>query len=106
MTGNLWQRGCDRLAAELPEQQFNTWIRPLPQADVNEHGQVIDFTAMVNAIITFLITAAVVYFIFVVPMNKFRAKLGKTDAEEEAEEQVLLLREIRDLLADRDSNRS
>ena len=73
---------------------------------VTVNGQVIDFTAMVNAIITFLITAAVVYFIFVVPMNKFRAKLGKTDAEEEAEEQVLLLREIRDLLADRDSNRS
>ena len=39
MTGNLWQRGCDRLAAELPEQQFNTWIRPLPQADVNELGE-------------------------------------------------------------------
>ncbi|MFT7722193.1 MAG: chromosomal replication initiator protein DnaA [Roseateles sp.] len=28
----LWQRGCERLAAELPEQQFNTWIRPLPPA--------------------------------------------------------------------------
>jgi chromosomal replication initiator protein len=25
----LWQRGCQRLAAELPEHQFNTWIRPL-----------------------------------------------------------------------------
>jgi chromosomal replication initiator protein len=30
----LWQRGCERLAAELPEQQFNTWIRPLPPAEV------------------------------------------------------------------------
>ena len=40
MTGNLWQRGCDRLAAELPEQQFNTWIRPLPAADVTEQGEV------------------------------------------------------------------
>lgn len=30
----LWQRGCERLAAELPEQQFNTWIRPLPAAEV------------------------------------------------------------------------
>lgn len=30
----LWQRGCERLAAELPEQQFNTWIRPLPPATV------------------------------------------------------------------------
>ncbi|RQP24344.1 chromosomal replication initiator protein DnaA [Piscinibacter terrae] len=34
MTADLWQRGCERLAAELPEQQFNTWIRPLPAADV------------------------------------------------------------------------
>ncbi|CAN5269150.1 chromosomal replication initiator protein DnaA [soil metagenome] len=29
---DLWQRGCERLAAEMPEQQFNTWIRPLPPA--------------------------------------------------------------------------
>ncbi|NCT84433.1 MAG: chromosomal replication initiator protein DnaA [Comamonadaceae bacterium] len=28
----LWRRGCERLATELPEQQFNTWIRPLPPA--------------------------------------------------------------------------
>ena len=36
--GDLWQRGCERLAAELPEQQFNTWIRPLPPAEVSEAG--------------------------------------------------------------------
>ena len=29
MSLDLWQRGCERLAAELPEQQFSTWIRPL-----------------------------------------------------------------------------
>jgi chromosomal replication initiator protein len=29
MNSDLWQRSCERLAAELPEQQFNTWIRPL-----------------------------------------------------------------------------
>ncbi|MEO3690920.1 chromosomal replication initiator protein DnaA [Roseateles paludis] len=29
---DLWRRGCERFAAELPEQQFNTWIRPLPPA--------------------------------------------------------------------------
>jgi chromosomal replication initiator protein len=34
MSSDLWQRGCERLAAELPEQQFNTWIRPLPPAEV------------------------------------------------------------------------
>jgi chromosomal replication initiator protein len=38
MGADLWQRGCERLAAELPEQQFNTWIRPLPAAEVTEHG--------------------------------------------------------------------
>jgi chromosomal replication initiator protein len=32
MSSDLWQRGCERLAAELPEQQFNTWIRPLAPA--------------------------------------------------------------------------
>jgi chromosomal replication initiator protein len=32
---DLWQRGCERLATELPEHQFNTWIRPLPPALVS-----------------------------------------------------------------------
>ena len=32
MSSDLWQRGCERLATELPEQQFNTWIRPLAPA--------------------------------------------------------------------------
>ncbi|HUP08864.1 MAG TPA: chromosomal replication initiator protein DnaA [Caldimonas sp.] len=35
---DLWQRGCERLATELPEQQFNTWIRPLPAAEVAEEA--------------------------------------------------------------------
>ena len=39
MSADLWQRGCERLAAELPEQQFNTWIRPLPAADVADNGE-------------------------------------------------------------------
>jgi chromosomal replication initiator protein len=38
MSDDLWQRGCSQLAAELPEQQFNTWIRPLPPADVAFEG--------------------------------------------------------------------
>ena len=35
MSETLWQRGCAQLAAELPEQQFNTWIRPLPPGEVS-----------------------------------------------------------------------
>ena len=38
MSLDLWQRGCERLASELPEQQFNTWIRPLPAAEISEQG--------------------------------------------------------------------
>ncbi|HVK32398.1 MAG TPA: chromosomal replication initiator protein DnaA [Burkholderiaceae bacterium] len=38
MSDDLWQRGCSQLAAELPEQQFNTWIRPLPPAEVAFDG--------------------------------------------------------------------
>ena len=36
MSDDLWLRGCTQLAAELPEQQFNTWIRPLPPAEVSK----------------------------------------------------------------------
>jgi chromosomal replication initiator protein len=39
MSIDLWLRGCERLAAEMPEQQFNTWIRPLPAADVSDDGE-------------------------------------------------------------------
>ena len=41
---SLWQRCCARLAMEMPEQQFNTWIRPLPPADVTRQGD----TTLVN----------------------------------------------------------
>ncbi len=33
---DLWRRGCERLATELPEHQFNTWIRPLPEGSLSE----------------------------------------------------------------------
>lgn len=67
------------------------------------NGQVIDFTLMVNAIITFVITLAVIYFVFVVPMNKYRERLEARTAAEEAEpsKEEQLLTEIRDLLANR-----
>lgn len=67
------------------------------------NGQVFDFGAILNGFITFLITAAVVYFVFVLPMNKYKARFGKTEKEEVAEE-VTLLREIRDSLVARDAD--
>jgi chromosomal replication initiator protein len=38
MSADLWQQGCALLAAELPEQQFNTWIRPLTLAEETTAG--------------------------------------------------------------------
>ncbi len=60
----------------------------------------VDLAAIINAIIVFLITAAVVYFIFVLPMNKYqeRRKHGQEPEPEAPAEDVLLLQEIRDLL--------
>ncbi|HLT84114.1 MAG TPA: large conductance mechanosensitive channel protein MscL [Phototrophicaceae bacterium] len=60
----------------------------------------IDLSAIINAVIVFLITAAVVYFIFVLPMNKFqeRRKRGQEPEPEAPDENVILLQEIRDLL--------
>jgi chromosomal replication initiator protein len=34
MSDDLWQARLRTTRAELPEQQFNTWIRPLPPADI------------------------------------------------------------------------
>jgi len=65
----------------------------------------IDFGAMINAVIVFLITALVVYLIFVVPKRKYddwKAARGEAP-EEEVEENTQLLREIRDSLANRNS---
>ncbi|AXH97256.1 large conductance mechanosensitive channel protein MscL [Ornithinimicrobium avium] len=63
-----------------------------------------DFAAIINALIVFLITAAVVYFALVLPMNAFNerrnARLGIVE-EEEITDEVATLREIRDLLAQR-----
>ena len=59
----------------------------------------VNFGAVLTAVITFLITMAVVYFIFVVPMNKARAMAKITPKAEETPADLVLLREIRDLLS-------
>jgi chromosomal replication initiator protein len=38
MSPDLWQRACERLAVQLPEQQFNTWIRTLAPAEFGANG--------------------------------------------------------------------
>ena len=66
----------------------------------------VDLSAIINAIVVFLITAAVVYLIFVVPMNRLqqRRARGQEPEPEAPAEDVLLLQEIRDLLRARQGN--
>lgn len=57
-----------------------------------------------NAVVSFLIIAAVVFFLIVKPMNAFLARRKTEDVPPEPEapaEDVRLLTEIRDLLAER-----
>ena len=63
----------------------------------------VNIGGVITALVTFLMTAAVVYFIFVAPMNKINALVKQRLATEEPEEEPIpadtaLLAEIRDLL--------
>jgi len=62
-------------------------------------GQVFDWAAFVNALITFALTAAVVYFAVVLPMKAIMERRKRGEEAGPAEPtQVELLVEIRDLL--------
>ena len=57
-----------------------------------------------TALVAFLILAAVVYFLVVVPYTKAKEKFFPTAEPEGTPEDVALLKEIRDLLAARTTN--
>jgi large conductance mechanosensitive channel len=59
--------------------------------------QFLDFNAVLSAFINFLIVAAVVYFIIVLPYKKLKERDAKV---EEAETELTLLTQIRDLLSE------
>ncbi len=61
----------------------------------------ITWGAFLSTVIGFMITAAVVYFLVVVPMNRLAEmrKRGEVEEPEAPSEEVRLLMEIRDLLA-------
>ena len=60
---------------------------------------------VLDAAVKFLIIAAAIYFVIVLPMNKLaeRRKSGEEPEPEAPSEDVILLTEIRDLLAKRDA---
>lgn len=67
------------------------------------NDQIFTVGAFITAIITFAITAAVVYFFVVVPMKTVQERLarGKEEAPVAVPEDIQLLREIRDQLVQR-----
>jgi len=58
--------------------------------------------AFLTALVAFLIVAAVVYFFVVKPYEVVKARFGQAEIDAAPDEDVVLLTEIRDLLAARD----
>lgn len=84
------------IGALFGEPNFDTVM----QFHVN--GATVQPGAVVTAVINFLIVAAGIYFLIVVPMNKLAARRKAEDTEPEApSDDVRLLTEIRDLLQTR-----
>ena len=99
----------------LVTQFTNSFLKPLIAAagggregqsglSFQVNHQVFDYGAFLNAIITFLLTAASLYFIVVFPMNKLaeRRRRGQEPPPKAPSEEVRLLTDIRDLLAVRE----
>ncbi|GAB3248050.1 MscL family protein [Arthrobacter pigmenti] len=63
---------------------------------------IVSIGAVLTAVVNFVLVAAAIYFIIVVPMNKTierrNARLGITEEEEVVDPQIALLTEIRDEL--------
>lgn len=81
---------------------FTAWLTgALPGLDSTFAGAKLgDGAFFVNAVISFVLLAAVVYFLVVVPYTRAREKFFPSPAPGTPEE-VVLLQEIRDLLAGR-----
>lgn len=60
------------------------------------NGEIVDYGAFINACITFVLTAAAVYFVIVVPMNTLRERRNRgqeAEVEPSNEEKIVLLLE-------------
>ena len=67
------------------------------------NGSKVVIGSTITALINFVIVAAVIYFLVIVPMNALleRRRRGEEPAPAAPAEDILLLQEIRDLLRDR-----
>jgi large conductance mechanosensitive channel len=80
---------------------FTAWLTarlPTGEGSIFEKAELGDLGFFVNAVISFVILAAVVYFLVVLPYTKARERYFPSPAPGTPEE-IVLLKEIRDLLA-------
>ncbi|MFL6099522.1 MAG: large conductance mechanosensitive channel protein MscL [Actinomycetales bacterium] len=86
----------------FPGAKSNGWGFSLRGGDLHR-ATFVNISTLVNSVVVFVITALVVYLIFVVPMNKLaeRRKRGVEPEPEAPAADILLLQQIRDLLAAR-----
>jgi large conductance mechanosensitive channel len=96
----------------LVSQFTNSFLNPLIKlaggatdnksgAVIPVHGVVFTYGDFINAVVTFVLTAAALYFLVVFPMNKLaeRRRRGQEPPPAAPSEEVRLLTDIRDLLA-------
>jgi large conductance mechanosensitive channel len=79
---------------------FTNWLLSLIPAGATDFGDT-KFGLFVTALVSFLVVAAVVYFFIVTPYERVKARFGKQEAEASDPDEIVLLKEIRDLLAAR-----
>ncbi|WP_182113223.1 MULTISPECIES: large conductance mechanosensitive channel protein MscL [unclassified Actinotalea] len=84
------------IAGDTDLSQVLTW-------SVGSQGTVFSIGIILDALLKFLLVAAAIYFFVVMPMNRLaeRRKQGAEPEPASPPEDVLLLQEIRDLLAQR-----
>ena len=83
-----------------PLIQLATGGRGVEAGTFKVRGVPFDYATFLNAVITFLLTAAVIYFLVVYPLNKLaeRRRRGEEPPPSAPSEEVKLLTEIRDAL--------
>ncbi|MGW7053840.1 large conductance mechanosensitive channel protein MscL [Streptomyces sp. NPDC054887] len=87
-------------------EKYSSCLKQPCKADENGvmQGIPINWGLVLSAVLSFLITAAVVYFLMVLPMAKYLARRAARDKAREASEEIMdvteiqLLKEIRDAL--------
>ena len=79
---------------------FTNWLLSLIPSGATNFGDT-KFGLFLSALVSFLVIAAVVYFFLVTPYEKVKTRFGKHEGDASDPDDIVLLREIRDLLASR-----